>query len=71
MVPGQTSIPVDETVPAVQPCRWCGSPTSLKMTIAKARYRNDRGVRVVAKQAVQWPACKAHMDSVVREDLDA
>lgn len=68
----QTEIPVDPAAPTSGPCRWCGEPNChQQITVTKARYRNDRGVRVVARAAVKWWACAAHFKGVQREDYDA
>lgn len=57
----QTEIPVPPQQVELGPCRWCGEEPVGTVEVEKARYRNDRGVRVVAKVALEVPACKAHI----------
>jgi hypothetical protein len=60
-MPEQTSIPVPNGPTEHGPCRWCGAPSVGTVEVEKPRYRNDRGVRVVAKAALEVPACSEHI----------
>lgn len=40
-------------------CRWCGAAGAHEFELEKARYRVDRGVRVVARRALTALACDA------------
>ena len=58
----QTSIPVPDAPAHLGPCRWCGKPSVDTIEVEPPKYRNHRGVRVVARVALEVPACKHHMD---------
>ena len=68
----QTEIMVDETQPSSGPCAWCpdGTLTTRRLTIAKPRFRNDRGVRVMARAAQEEWACPHHFENVQVEGGD-
>lgn len=62
----QTVIPVPLAPAPLSPCRWCGEPAVGTVEVEPARYRNDRGTRVVAKAALMMPACKDHVGAFSR-----
>lgn len=63
---GQESIPVPDPVPPRKLCEWCGKKATEHITIEPARWRNDRGTRVVAKPERLAAVCAAHYKSLKR-----
>lgn len=70
MVKGQTAIPVSEVAPELGPCRWCGKASVGSVEIEKARWRSDRGVRVMAKAPLEVPACAEHVRILDHQPVD-
>jgi hypothetical protein len=68
---GQVSVPVDESQPASGGCAWCGTTTSRRIELEKARYRKDplTGVRVIAKSPIVAWVCGEH-DRTLRRTKD-
>lgn len=69
-IKGQTSIPVPSVASELAPCRWCGEPSVGMVEVEKPRYRNDRGVRVIARAAIEAPACKEHIGIIERQPAE-
>lgn len=64
----QTAIPVPEEPGDLGPCRWCGEPAVGLVEVEKAKYTSARGARVMARRAIEAPACAEHIDIADRQE---
>ena len=58
----QTSIPVPDGPMGLGPCRWCGARAVGLVEVEPAKFRSHNGVRVMARRALEAPACAEHID---------
>lgn len=66
----RTSIPVPDGPVRLGPCRWCGGRAVGLVEVEPAKFRSHNGVRVMARRALEAPACAEHIDIADRQPTE-